>query len=344
MRLSAFLAVGLIFGRSGVQAYFSEGWTPGQPVPTLEATPTDIGEPTAPTLAPTPAAEWDWKAFSSKHLDLGKLVTEGPVATLLSGVGINATEQLEQARARAAERGWDERVPMLTDENYELLVKNETFATPEEAEKRIWFVVVSIGKQDTMSRLVDEAFDTAYREAVEAGDAPHVKWARVDYLAVTELTTEWMVWKPPTLIVIRDNGRSLRFYQPNQIRLRPELLHQFVATEGWRETEPWSGPWAPGGSRQPYLHQYAVISRKIYTTINMFPRWVLLLITGGLGSLIVSAFHRNDKAKVKKPATKKPLTPAEIARKNVAARTATAASSTSAAPNATEVKKRQGKN
>lgn len=31
---------------------------------------------------------------------------------------------------------------MLTDENYELLVKNETFATTEEADKRVWFVVV----------------------------------------------------------------------------------------------------------------------------------------------------------------------------------------------------------
>jgi hypothetical protein len=58
------------------------------------------------------------------------------------GIGINATEHLEQARQRAAERGWDERIPFLTDENYELLVKNETFATPEEAEKRVWFAVV----------------------------------------------------------------------------------------------------------------------------------------------------------------------------------------------------------
>ncbi|KAG9096865.1 hypothetical protein FRC07_010868 [Ceratobasidium sp. 392] len=341
MRLSTFLAVGLNVGSSSVHAYFSEGWTPGQAVPTVEATPTNIGTPTAPTQAPTPAAKWDWKTFSSKHLDLGRLVTEGPVATLLSGVGINATEQLEQARARAAERGWDENVPMLTDENYELLVKNETFATPEEAEKRTWFVVVSIGKQDTMSKFVDEAFDTAYRETIEAGDAPHVKWARIDYLAVTELTTEWMVWKPPTLIVIRDNGRSLRFYQPHQIRLRPEMLHKFAATEGWRETEPWTGPWAPGGSRQPYLHQYAVVSRKIYTTINVLPRWVLLLVTGGLASMIISAFHRVDKAKAaKKPVPKKPLTPAEIARKNIAAR----ASTTATAPNATETKKRQGKN
>jgi hypothetical protein len=51
-------------------------------------------------------------------------------------------EQFELARKRAAERGWDERIPLLTDSNYELLVKNETFDSPEEAEKRTWFVVV----------------------------------------------------------------------------------------------------------------------------------------------------------------------------------------------------------
>lgn len=53
----------------------------------------------------------------------------------------------------------------------------------------------SLGKQDSMSKLVDEAFDKAYQLALDAGDAPHVKWARIDYLSVTELTTEWMVWK-----------------------------------------------------------------------------------------------------------------------------------------------------
>lgn len=31
---------------------------------------------------------------------------------------------------------------MLTDENYELLVKNETFATSEEAEQRTWFAIM----------------------------------------------------------------------------------------------------------------------------------------------------------------------------------------------------------
>ncbi|KAF8603481.1 hypothetical protein BDV93DRAFT_442364 [Ceratobasidium sp. AG-I] len=336
MRLLSLFAIGLPL----VQAsYFSEGWTPGQPVPTLAATPTlDASKPTVtPAPVPTPGAKWNWAEFSSKHLDLAKIMTEGPIASALSGVGINAAEHLEQARLRAAERGWDDRVPMLTDENYELLVKNETFATAEEAEKRIWFVIVSLGKQDSMSKLVDEAFDKAYQAALDAGDAPHVKWARVDYLSVTELTTEWMLWKPPTLMVIRENGQSLRFYQPSQIRLRPELLHQFAATEGWRETAQWSGPWAPGGSRQPHLHKFAVMSRHVYTTVNLFPRWVLLLITGGLGSLIISAFH-----KAKPP---KPLTQAERAKQSVAERTKSNAptASTTATASPSPAKQRQVK-
>lgn len=322
--------------------YFSEGWTPGQPVPTENATPTLDGafNPETATAAPTPAAKWSWKEFSSKNLDLGRIVTEGPIASALSGIGINASEHLEQARLRAAERGWDERVPLLTDENYELLVKNETFATPEEAEKRTWFVIVTIGKQDAMSKLVDEAFDTAYQLALDAGDAPHVKWARVDYLTVTEITTEWMVWKPPTLMVIRENGNSLRFYQPSQIRLRPELLHEFVVNDGWKETQPWSGPWAPGGSRQPYLHTFAVLSRKTYNAINYFPRWVMLLITGMLGSMIINFFHRNEKRPAKQP------TPSERAKQSIAekAKAGSTGQTTAAAPaNATTATKRQGK-
>jgi hypothetical protein len=48
---------------------------------------------------------------------------------------------------------------------------------------------------------------------------------------------------------------------------------------------------------QPYLHKFAVMSRQVYTVVNMLPRWVLLVVTGGLSSLIISAFHRIDKYK-----------------------------------------------
>ncbi|KAG8760642.1 hypothetical protein FRC11_000110 [Ceratobasidium sp. 423] len=335
----------LLLTLGSVQAqYFSEGWTPGQAVPTetIEAE-TVIATPTSTA---TPATKWSWKEFSSKHLDFGKIVTEGPIATALSGIGINATEQLELARQRAAERGWDERVPLLTDDNYELLVKNETFDSPEEAEKRTWFVVVTIGKQDTMSKLVDEVFDKAYQHALDAKDAEHVKWARVDYLAETEITTEWMVWKPPTLIVIKNNGNTLRFYQPSQIVLDPAMLHKFVAIDAWKETEPWSGPWAPGGSRQLYLHTYAVISRRVYNVISAFPRWVILLITGAIGSFVINFFHRDDGRPRPITWNQKQQTPAQRAKQNITGKREVNTSQTqitAVAPSPSPVTKRQGK-
>ncbi|CAE6396825.1 unnamed protein product [Rhizoctonia solani] len=333
----------LLLALGSVQAqYFSEGWTPGQAIPTE----TIDAETVTPASTATPAAKWSWQEFSSKHLDLGKIVTEGPIATALSGIGINAVEQFELARKRAAERGWDERIPLLTDSNYELLVKNETFDSPEEAEKRTWFVVVTVGKQDTMSKLVDGAFDKAYQLALDAGDAEHVKWARVDYLAETEITTEWMVWKPPTLIIIRNNSNTLRFYQPSQIVLDPAKLHKFVVIDGWEETEPWSGPWAPGGSRQPYLHTYAVFSRRAYNLISTLPRWAILLVTGAIGSLILNVFHKDDGKKKAAAWKQQQKTPAEQAKQNITERANASANqtkTTAAAPSPSSATKRQGK-
>ncbi|CAE7090579.1 unnamed protein product [Rhizoctonia solani] len=350
----------LLLALGSVQAqYFSEGWSPGQAVPTetVEAE-TITGTPTS-TAAPT---KWNWKEFSSKHLDLGKLVTEGPIATALSGaypytlslvpanpatgVGINAAEQFELARQRAAQRGWDERVPLLTDSNYELLIKNETFNTPEEAEERTWFIIVTIGKQDTMSKFVDEVFDNAYQRALDAGDAKHVKWARIDYLAETEITTEWMIWKPPTLIVAKNNGNTLRFYQPTQIVLDPAMLHEFIATDGWKETEPWSGPWAPGGNRQPYLHTYAVFSRRVYNVISLLPRWALLLVTGAIASFILNFFHKPDKKPQPARWNKKQQPPAQLAKESApekAKANAGQTQTTAAAPSPSSATKRQGK-
>jgi hypothetical protein len=49
--------------------------------------------------------------------------------------------------------------------------------------------------KDPISKYVDEAFDKAYNISLVKKDLPHIKWGRVDYLAVTRITTEWMVWK-----------------------------------------------------------------------------------------------------------------------------------------------------
>lgn len=42
---------------------------------------------------------------------------------------------------------------------------------------------------------MDEMFDAAYNETVLAGDIPNIRWARIDYVNVTYLTTKWNVWR-----------------------------------------------------------------------------------------------------------------------------------------------------
>ena len=50
-------------------------------------------------------------------------------------------------------------------------------------------------KQDDVSKLADNVFDTAYDQALQAGDLPHIRWGRIDYLNVTRVTTKWVVWQ-----------------------------------------------------------------------------------------------------------------------------------------------------
>lgn len=118
--------------------YYSEGWTPGMPVPTGEATPhsTWQGYRAAPTktgsVIPTSLKELQ------DMFDLTNLLTSGPVADLAAKAGYNITEKLAEVKSRKI---WDERVPLITDENYEDLVVNEA-VTADEEDKRVWFIVM----------------------------------------------------------------------------------------------------------------------------------------------------------------------------------------------------------
>lgn len=56
-------------------------------------------------------------------------------------------------------------------------------------------------------------------------------------------------FSPPTLVVLKDRGKTLRFYRAGQIRLSDEVLYQFLKEEGWRHKEPWKSAYGPGGNR-----------------------------------------------------------------------------------------------
>lgn len=120
-----------------------------------------------------------------------------------------------------------------------------------------------------ISQFADQHFDDAFNQTVIAGDLPHVKWGRIDYINVTYITTKWGIWKyvtplvtaavsgllivtaysAPNVVLIKDRGQTIRFYRPNQIRLRAEALREFLKSEYWQHTPPWNTAFAPGGKR-----------------------------------------------------------------------------------------------
>ena len=116
--------------------YFSAGWSPGQPT-TPEAPPAATFTPnqqTAETEAPkdpsTPFSIWSM-------LDLNNLLATEPSVALFSRLGINITNKLEAALQES--KLWDERIPMITDYNYNDLIVNEPLTEQEERD-RTWVI------------------------------------------------------------------------------------------------------------------------------------------------------------------------------------------------------------
>jgi len=214
-------------------------------------------------------------------------------------------EKLSEAQRIANTLPWDERIPMIRDDNFQQLIFNETFATPEEEEARLWFLIVTVTREQRAgsSAIVDKEFNEAYNISVNENTLPHVRWGRIDYLNVTRLTTRWGVWRAPIFIVAKDRGKTLRFFHPQEIGAKADFLHTFLVEEIWTRRPPWIGPWAPGGSREELLDQIAIFLEKLYFYMSMLPHWMYLILSGGLGSLLLQLFHK------KPPTSTKPVTP-----------------------------------
>ncbi|KAJ7054982.1 hypothetical protein C8F01DRAFT_1160568 [Mycena amicta] len=288
--------LGLAFLTTANAQYFSEGWKPGQAVTAERNVPTGkTGAPIPGRHAPAPGEQPQQpqepqEQFSITDLfDMTKLMNTSTVRGLFAKAGINITERLEAAAVSL----WDERIPLITDENYEAMVVNETFASKQEEEERVWVVIVSAqsSRQEGISKFFDTAFDETYNDTLIAGDLPHVRFARLDYLNVTYVTTKWGLWVAPSIVVIQDRGQTLRFYRPNQLRVAQGALRQFLIHEGYKQTPPWSSAFAPGGSREFVMHYFALFLTKIYLLTISVPRWVLLLVTGTAASFILNIFH-----------------------------------------------------
>lgn len=191
-------------------------------------------------------------------------------------------------------------------------------------------------QSNAISQYVDKQFDECYNITQIEGDLPHVRFARINYMEVTYITTKWAAWKyasplgsylpvpdnrarrAPVLIVLTERGKSLRFYYPSTLNTKAAVLHRFLKQEAWKDQEPWSTRYAPGGDRyataldcshrthvvfSEYILDFtATWMAKGYRLFNQVPRFVFLIMTGGITSLLLSFLHRGgDKPKQQQP-------------------------------------------
>ncbi|KAJ7205305.1 hypothetical protein GGX14DRAFT_645322 [Mycena pura] len=284
--------------------YLSSGWTPGQAVTAEGAAPSFVG-------VPRQAAEPAQPASLSSLFDMKRILSSESVKGLLAKAGINITEQLEVAAAAAAVSPWDTRIPLITDDNYVDMVVNETM-TEEEERQRVWVIIVSAlsTRQEGISKFLDGVFDDAYNETMIAADLPHVRWARIDYLNVTYVTTRWNLWVSPSFVILQDRGQTLRFYRPNQLRIVDGALREFLKQQAYLATPPWSGAFAPGGSRGFVLEYFAKFMTWQYLISIRIPRWILFIVTGAAASFLVNILHGFGPKKKSEPAPRAVTRPA----------------------------------
>jgi hypothetical protein len=132
--LSSFTLLALL--ASANAQYFSAGWSPGQKQPEPQQS---LASKPVPVAASEPA-----KATTPLSLlnlfDATKILKSGPSVSLFNHFGINITERMETA---SLSKIWDERVPLITDDNYDDLIVNEALTEQEEID-RVWIIAMYV--------------------------------------------------------------------------------------------------------------------------------------------------------------------------------------------------------
>ena len=59
------------------------------------------------------------------------------------------------------------------------------------------------------------------------------------------------------------------------------------------------------------MHYWALSQRKLYDYVSRVPKFLLMIITGALGSLLMRLLHRNPEGEKQKPESKAKAKPAD---------------------------------
>jgi hypothetical protein len=129
------------FSTSVYAQYYSAGWEPGQKAARQDVDPRDWAPGDHPEGSSPPPVDTGVASPAETPFHWSQFLTEGPIGNVLLKVGLNYTAAWEEAEHRKANM-WDGRIPLITDENYENLIVNETFSSEGEEKERVWFLIM----------------------------------------------------------------------------------------------------------------------------------------------------------------------------------------------------------
>ncbi len=153
----------LLLAASASAQYFSAGWSPGQPAPDSPAAAPDFNFDPSKSAPGSPAAAGEAEGVDKSKLGfVDKILTSPAVAGLFGKLGVNITD----AVVRGSQSPWDDRIPLITDENYEDVVVNEQFKSEEEARDRVWIFVMCVLLFPVSPRVLCSCSFTQLRDGV----------------------------------------------------------------------------------------------------------------------------------------------------------------------------------
>lgn len=121
--------------------YYSTGWQPGQGAVREDVDARKWAPGDNPEGIPSPPPDTGVTPPTEVSFHWSRILTEGLIGDALLKIGINYTAAREEVERRKTDM-WDPRIPLITDDNYESLIVNETFFSEEEERERVWFLIV----------------------------------------------------------------------------------------------------------------------------------------------------------------------------------------------------------
>ncbi|KAJ9103997.1 hypothetical protein QFC21_002460 [Naganishia friedmannii] len=221
--------------------------------------------------------------------------------SLTTATGYNVTGLYERAQSgEAFDRNSDasDGFIRLTDDNFDEQVVYERLDLAHDKvteDERVWFFFVHGPPKDPASFVFWDAINNA--SIINRHPANHIrglKWGRIDFLTELELTTRWMIFKPPMLVFATKRATELRFVNSRQMAANGTIIHRFLKEEMWRNLPVWQSRYGPGGDRAWMPTVYIKVNKLWSRLTDRIPSWLLVIISGMITQSMLSLMHRGN--------------------------------------------------